>query len=485
MFLEHASATRVSCNTMLRRGLAIPALLSSFVLLAFFFTTKWSHLGRSQTGDLAGLSRHPSNTATGTYSKDVALTHNAVTVAPTYFDQAFSPQKQVAQDLLALHQACHTPAWSKEHDIYLRCGAMAAGMTSIVSQVKTCFKMAVDAGLHLVLPEMPLRSSTDLTNFNFLDPDAHMLYDKWFDVEHLLLQMKHNCPRMKIIRPEALDSTVPVKYNWNIDISHAPNYAFGGTFWVGETFASFFEKEFETLTFLATHDKSNTPEKLAKTGATIITIAAEFLLFRIADDPTGHDRRLWHDLAHVIRFRQDVRNLVHRLLKLLDRPFYGVHFRVENDTIWSPLEDQLTRDITAIDQAWELFGRSTTLGPGFKKPLVYLACGDLHQISKFVAAGAAKGWEVTHKWDLAKQDPVLRKAIDEMPFDFQGAVDMGVMLKSDFFLGITGSAFSSTIANLRDSTGRYRGSSLRLGDDGGARSHLFTDGSARSYPCCL
>lgn len=62
---------------------------------------------------------------------------------------------------------------------------------------------------------------------------------------------------------------------------------------------------------------------------------------------------------------------------------------------------------------------------------------------------------------------------------------MGVMVKSEFFLGITGSAFSSSIGNVRDRTGRYRGSSFLVWDDEGAHTHLFNDGDAGSYACCL
>ena len=75
--------------------------------------------------------------------------------------------------------------------------------------------------------------------------------------------------------------------------------------------------------------------------------------------------------------------------------------------------------------------------------------------------------------------------IKDLAFDFQGAIDFGIMVKADFYIGITGSAFSSTVANARDSTGRYRGSSFDVFDDQGARNHLNNDGAASSYPCCL
>jgi hypothetical protein len=62
---------------------------------------------------------------------------------------------------------------------------------------------------------------------------------------------------------------------------------------------------------------------------------------------------------------------------------------------------------------------------------------------------------------------------------------MGVMIKSHFFLGIVGSTFSSAIGIARDVTRRYRGSSFTVYDDGNARTHLFNDGNASAYACCL
>ncbi len=134
-------------------------------------------------------------------------------------------------------------------------------------------------------------------------------------------------------------------------------------------------------------------------------------------------------------------------------------------------------DLDGLDAAWKKFGHSTQ-----KKPVVYLACGDVEQAEKFVAAGAERGWEVTHKWKLLQDDPSTTEMVNSLAFDFQGAVDLAVMIRANFFFGITGSAFSTTISQLRDPTGRYRGSSLLLPDDAGARTHLFFDGDSGGYP---
>lgn len=401
----------------------------------------------------------------------------------SYYEQAFSSAAPAPYDFPALKAQCARTQW-REDDVYLQCMGMAAGLTSIMSQVKVCMKMAFDAGTGLVLPSMPLRDSSNLDNFNFLNQDAYMPYGEWFDAAHLIDSVKRVCPQMRIIQPAQLDTPeYPVKNKWTINLKDAPGYRqFASYFWTGRPFKAFFDEQYKRLAQLDTLNPHNKDKDAPKTGLITISMTSNFLLFRITDDPTGHDRRVWNDLSHLIRFTQPTRDLVAALMGHITRPFYGVHFRVEKDTIWSSLEHQLGVDLDALDKAWEMYGT-----PGEKKPLVYLACGDQGQVAKFVEAGKERGWEVTHKWTLAAGDDATLAKIDALPFDFQGAVDMAFMVKSEFFLGITGSAFSSTIGNARDVTGRYRGSSLLLGKDmdEGARTHLFNDGDASHYACCL
>jgi hypothetical protein len=287
------------------------------------------------------------------------------------------------------------------------------------------------------------------------------------------------CPKMKILHPSELNKTVQIKNQWEILCSSAFGYQkVHSYFWVGKPYRHFFDDQLRQLKEKAA--AAPAAKETPSNGITLIDVDSEFLLFKITDDPTRTDLRLWNDLSHVIRFREQPRLITSRLLQKMTRPFYGVHFRVENDTIWSSLDHQLGLDLDALDQAWNMYGE-----PGQQKPLVYLACGDQVQVEKFVEAGAARGWEVTHKWRLSKDDVETTEMINGLAFDFQGAIDMGIMIRSQFFLGITGSAFSSTIANQRDVTGRYRGSSFDVYDDEGARTHLFNDLDANEYGCCL
>jgi hypothetical protein len=287
---------------------------------------------------------------------------------------------------------------------------------------------------------------------------------------------------MKIIYSDQLDASmpdgVPVKNRWEMQLHKAAGYQENPFpfFWPGMPFKAFFQDQYAELRQSASSDSISDH---AKVGATVIRINSPFLLFRITDDPTGHDLRLWNDLGMLIRFRENQRVIVHELLEKMDRPWYSVHFRAENDSLWSSAENQLAVNLDALDKAWAIYGKE-----GEKKPLVYIACGDYEQVQRFVQEGSLRDWEVTHKWALAEGNKIVLKMIDDLPFDFQGAVDIGIVVKSDFFFGITGSALSSTVANVRDRTGRYRGSSFMVHNDENARTHLFNDGN-NIYPCCL
>ncbi|KFY70571.1 hypothetical protein V498_10316, partial [Pseudogymnoascus sp. VKM F-4517 (FW-2822)] len=368
----------------------------------------------------------PENTTTNTNTNTNTDVTTGALPKLTYFDQAFSAGPPAPYDFPALRAQCARTHWRTD-DVYLQCGGMAAGLTSIMSQVKVCLKMAFEAGTGLVLPSMPLRDSDHLKEFNLMNQDAYMTYDEWFDAAHLIDSVARACPHMKIVHPAQLDTPeFPVAHRWQIKLEDAKGYKqFQSYFWAGRPFATFFDEQYTKLTQLDTlspHNKDNAQPTDAPKGLTVVNMASNFLLFRITDDPTGQDLKLWNDLGLLIRFTPTTRSLVAALLARVPRPFYGVHFRVEADTIWSSLEHQLKVDLDALDRAWELFGT-----PGGEKPLVYLACGDQEQVAKFVEAGKARGWEVTHKWTLAAGDKEMLEGIEKLPFDFQGVLDMGFM----------------------------------------------------------
>lgn len=88
--------------------------------------------------------------------------------------------------------------------------------------------MAIEAGTGLILPTIPLRDSTDLKEFNYLNQEAYMPYDQWWDAKHLKEALGRACPRMKVLHPDQLSpdqaDKITVKNEWEMDIYQAPGY---------------------------------------------------------------------------------------------------------------------------------------------------------------------------------------------------------------------------------------------------------------------
>ncbi|RAL59146.1 hypothetical protein DID88_006702 [Monilinia fructigena] len=298
--------------------------------------------------------------------------------AERYFEQAFSIDKPAEYDFSALKQQCEQAEWPK-NEVYLECSGIFAGLTSIVSQVKVCLKMALESGHGIILPSIPYRDEKNLKELNRFNEEAFMTYGEWFEESHLIEKMEKFCPQMRIIRRREIESgEITVQHRWPIELSSktAPGFApLQGYFWKGRSFKDFFDAQYSQLTQLFLLNPNNKLNHEA--GITAIQIDPQFLVFRVTDDATGQDLKLWNDLGYLVRFKEPPRRVVSRLLAQIDRPFYGVHFRVESDQIWSSLENQLQVDLDALDRAWNMYG-----GPDEEKPLVYLACGDQNQVGK-------------------------------------------------------------------------------------------------------
>lgn len=428
-----------------------------------------------------------------------------------------------AIDLPNLRAQCERTEWRE--DVYIQCGGLTAGLTTIISGLRVCFRMALDAGVNLVIPAMALRSSDKLDQFNTFDEKFIYPYSEWFDEEHLISALESQCPQMKIARLDKKKAPRLPSGPWvHLELDSAPGFKqFEGWAWPGRTWHTWFLEQ--GLPAAVEEYKSN----LAKVdlpvpkGPTVVSLFTPFLFFRITEDTTGHDQKVWHELNSLIRYNKPSRRIVGQLMDhIKSRPYIGIHYRGEKDNIWSSPEVQLKRDLEMAESGWALFLSdlpSNRLRWGKEQvKTIYLACGDQDAISQFKAEADKRGWTIIDKWSMAKEidntatdafkshdrdsssrdksdedddaaaTPSLVNAIDALPFDHQGSIDLALVTMSTFFIGFTGSAFGFTVANARDPAGRYRGSTMdRLWDEGAieAKSHLFNDGESGQYPCCF
>lgn len=416
------------------------------------------------------------------------------------FEQTWALEEPPDEILYNLKAQCDRTEW--RDDFYMHCGGLTAGLTSIMSSLRVCFKMALDAGIGLSIPVMALRDSKDLRDFKTFDADSHHPYGEWFDEAHLIKLLKASCPQMKIAPVGSDKKPALPDHLWlGLNLDRAKGFQlFQSWAWPGKTWHDFLWGEEGIKVELAKSANDSAALGLPEPkGARLISVWTPFLFFKITEDITGHDRKVWHEFDHLIRFKPGSRKIVHQLLQHQgEKPFVGIHYRGEKDNIWSSPEVQLARNLKMAEEAWTLYLKSRSMGllqTGEPEKLIYLACGDQEAIKEFHTEAAKQGWRVIDKWSVAKEiDAGISEAgglvsqIDALPFDHQGSIDLAMTTVSTFFIGFTGSAFSYTVANHRDPLGRYRGSSISRqwdADAVAARTHLFNDGESGQYPCCL
>lgn len=500
-------------------------LIAPAHILPLYSDSKIPHMIAQSLGGLEETDAHHSS------APSPSPPSNSTSHVESYFGQVFAPDEPDSYDFPALKKQCDRTTWKNAAGdgppVYLQCEGIYLGLTSVISQVKSCLKMAIEAGTGVLLPAIPLRDADNLLSYNQGNPAAERAFGDWFDENHLVTVMESACPGLEVIAPKDLEATTGGEENrpkWTIDI-HAARFFRDrdGYFWAGKPFGAFFDGEFARQR--EEHDKekgeSNTDEGAddqpeqgearrrgdagdagdgegggggAGRAVVVVGMRADFELFNVANDPTGHDRHLWDDLGRALRFLHEPRAIVDQLLGQLDGPFFAVHFRGEGDNMWASPEEQIHVDLDALDRAWAaLRGSPGLAGLGDAKPPVYLACGDEGSLNAFVEAGRERGWNITSKYALAKAMGTTETMdmIEGLPFDFQAIIDLGLLVRSHFFIGIMGSAFSYTVANVRDPLTRYRGSSFDVSDDGGARTHMFPnadrygDTTMEKYACCL
>lgn len=374
-------------------------------------------------------------------------------------------------------------------DVYLRCGTPVAGLMTIVSQLKTCVRIAIDTGSNLILPMIAQRDNVDLKDFNFLNSAEHKPLTDWFDEKTFVDRLNRACPAMKVVSLN--DKKEPklkkIRQEIGFDMASAPYYnGFGNWAWPGRDWATWWNAQMSKQIAMDAEARS-----VPADGAIIVHVPAPMSFFNLLNDISGRSLALWNELNYVFRFKPKPRMIINELLDSIktndthQKSYLGVHFRTEKDSpdAWTSAEAQIERILTTAEQVASLL----RYVPGASRT-IYLACGDKDRIDQFKQAAGKAGWDVIDKYSMtANLDTDLHKELSSLPFDHQGMVDLAMLLRSEFFIGLTNSAFSFSIAHMRDPRGRFGGSTLENSFDESsmmARTHLFDDGEG-AYQCCL
>lgn len=389
-----------------------------------------------------------------------------------FFEQVFALDDAPELDLTALERECAASEW--QPNLYFECYIMDGGLTTLISEIKTCMHMAIELGANLIIPTTPFRvSDADLSVW---DDEHRKPLGMWFEREFLIERMQRACPKMHVTRlNEKQEPDVRIEHTVAMNYSDAPfQWGFGPYETVNTPWQQWFK---DTVAV----------ESAGISGNIRLQAATPSQFFNVTD--ARHDQRAWFELSHLLRSRIRPRKSIDTIRKHMStdsgvKPYIGVHFRVENDVIdeevWTSPERQITRILETVEQVRLQYGYTE------EEKLIYIACGDEHQLNNFKVRAFEQGWTTVDKWSIAAADQGdLAQMISELDFDHEAMIDMGMLVMSDFFIGLGASAFSFTIAHDRSPTGRYQGSSLgETGEVAKARSHLYQDGGF-AYQCCL
>jgi hypothetical protein len=341
-----------------------------------------------------------------------------------------------ALDSGPIKSICGEVQWNES--VVFTCDKSYGGIGNIRNSILNCVRYAISAGAGLVVPNIVLRNSSDLSHLE-TGRNADMSY--MFDTEHFLDSIRLSCPGLQIhlSKKDIKDfekagnaiSLIPESLVDRVPITGLPDPAA----WRAQFYT--WLKQFST------------PEL---TGPIIVDLGRSYLRYPIYSDGEGFAV----SFGSILKFRSDVRVLATKVLQsLVDthslilnltqdvhrNSFFGVHLRTESDAVkvW-PAQDWIyssyeTQSKIYLEQA-----------PRSNSSVIYVASGDRNEVAKFAvdASKAPNNFTVTTKFDLLKGGDL--EELQRLAWDQQALIDFLVMLKASDFAGIGHSSFAWNVA---------------------------------------
>ncbi|KAK1764467.1 hypothetical protein QBC33DRAFT_547364 [Phialemonium atrogriseum] len=346
------------------------------------------------------------------------------------------------------------------------CDNNSGGIGNIRNFILTCLRYAIEAGATgLVMPQIRTRSVDNLADLMM----AYKEFDYFFDGHHFRTGLATHCPQMTIFnqtwdipnlrqrfQPEMI---TPRDFGLRggcdqRDLNrHADLFGSGFHAWLRETAA---ERKWPATS--QAHPRVIRLNWGVQWDWPVYNDGPEFVA----------------TYGGLLRFREDILELGKAVSDAMRRfaaettkegggaGFAGFHLRTEKDALkgWPNFDDQTTAYLREASHRG--------FGAG------YLATGDETEAAKFV--GEAKfrhQMRVATKNDLLQTHPDDMQALQALSWDQQAIVDYLVLLWSDYFVGVSPSSFSMTVALKRhlQMDGLYT-RPWKIGREGDGRSWL-------------
>ncbi|KAG0645609.1 hypothetical protein D0Z07_8526 [Hyphodiscus hymeniophilus] len=326
-----------------------------------------------------------------------------------------------------IQELCANKSWTR--NVALQCVELSGGVSNVRQEILTCIRWTMEAGAALVFPQVKLRVASNASEVIYHKYGRFAEYDELFEREVLSEKLAEACPQMTIYQDvDSLRQEGPVDETGIFSIvKHCRGREMGSCIksWIEEQRAS--EGKIQLIDF----DKAMAEYEVCNDGAEIADTFGQLVTFR--KDTRYLASTILFELSSRFRLNIDSSS------RIPSDAFVGVHLRTSADAVgknWLPFEKQV-----------RLYKAEITK---HNPPVVYVASGNLTSVNLF--ASSLGTIPVVTKDQLLTGDDL--DLMNSLSWDQQAEVDLQVLLKSSYFLGMTDSSFSWAISNARRSIGK-------------------------------
>jgi hypothetical protein len=330
---------------------------------------------------------------------------------------------QVEPELVSnreLRDTCRSTKWKK--DIYLNCTtkrhneynvtiSFQIGATNVKVLIVNCIRLAIDAGIGMIIPLSPLRLESDPVQFNLWTDPSFLI-----DVDHIFESMNRECPELVMYRSDDFHKTIldskSIYYPQREMVPPPPIMI----------------HEYASRMDQVMKDAGFTYDPIKPVPAVIYENLA---LFAWNFDTEPVIRRT---LREAVQYQPRLISLGRRIVDLIDAEYFGFHLRAEQD--W-PHNDYVRTVQQFLDISKNHYSNITT---------IYVAIGDEHIEKRFQAEMAQINLKVLSKWDIAYRNQDILEEVSKLTFDQRAVLDQEILENAAYFYGNGYSALAYAVA---------------------------------------
>lgn len=315
-----------------------------------------------------------------------------------------------------IQAVCKAQTWTEAR--WIVCEGTQGGSANTRNIVLNCIRKTIEAGAGFVLPRLHIRGALNdpihsLATGGMADLAFH------FDTDRLLARLALACPEMPVAQT----------------IADVPNYSS----------ARLVQTRWSQL--------SDVPAATSEAPVIVYTPPKLFNWTLAERDALPFVQNFGLSLSPATVFHQLANEVHDALVKDEGSGYMGVHLRLEADVgeVWATYDAQLAHVQAQLEHS--------------SSDTVYIACGDRNAIARLSRNLTSTDESITvlSKWDVLS--PAAARLLGEMAFDQRAWVDLLVLVRANYFVGVGMSSFSNLISLSRDAqdasaTGRAKAWSL-------------------------